>query len=117
MNGDNPATIGVGYADLGASITGPQADLHLGIHFFVDGAPTDTVQLDTSVAATHSIDYVVTGISGLTSTSIRTVIVSAPANDNPQPQGAEQSSYDGNAASSSPPAANDNPPPPAAEAI
>ena len=37
--------------------------------------------------------------------------VAQPANDNPQPQGAEQSSHDGNApaASTTPPAANDNP--------
>jgi hypothetical protein len=52
--------------------------------------------IDTTNPATHSIDYVVAGISGLTSTATRTVIVSAPANDNPQPQGAEKSSYDGN---------------------
>ena len=37
---------------------------------------------DTAIPGTHSIDYVVTGIAGLTSTTTRTVVVSAPANDN-----------------------------------
>ena len=84
INGNNPATITVGnsYADLGATITGPQADLNLGIHLFIDGAPTDAVQLDTSVAGTHAIDYVVTGLSGLTSTTTHTIIVSGAANNN-----------------------------------
>ena len=40
------------------------------------------MQIDTSQAGTHSIHYVVTGHSGLTSTSTRTVIVAAPTNDN-----------------------------------
>jgi len=81
INGDNPATIQVGttYADLGATISGPQQDLNLGIHLYIDGSATDAVAIDTTTPATHSIDYVVTGISGLTSTSTRTVIVSAPA--------------------------------------
>ena len=37
INGGNPAIIHVGdsYADLGAAITGPQADLNLGIQKFV----------------------------------------------------------------------------------
>jgi len=52
------------------------------------------VQLDTSQAATDTIDYVATDQSGLTSTSTRTVIVEAandnqassiPANDNTPP--------------------------------
>jgi surface protein with Ig-like domain len=98
VNGAGPAVIAVGstYADLGATITGPLADLNLGIHIFVDGIATDPVVIDTSTTGTHTIDYVITGISGLTSTTTRTVIVSAPANDN--------------AASSTPPAANDNSP-------
>ena len=38
-NGDNPAIVSVGetYADLGATITGPQSDLNLGIHTFLNG--------------------------------------------------------------------------------
>jgi surface protein with Ig-like domain len=84
INGENPANITVGatYVDLGAQITAPQADLNLGIHLYIDGAPTDAVQLDTTQPGTHSIDYVVTDAAGLTSTSTRAVIVSAPANDN-----------------------------------
>jgi hypothetical protein len=36
INGDNPANVSVGltYADIGATITGPQADLNLGIHLY-----------------------------------------------------------------------------------
>jgi hypothetical protein len=39
INGDNPAIIHVGdtYGDLGATITGPQADLNLGIKTFLNG--------------------------------------------------------------------------------
>jgi hypothetical protein len=47
INGVNPATVAVGstYNDLGATITGPQADLNLGIHAFVDGTATDPVAI------------------------------------------------------------------------
>ena len=83
INGDNPAIIQVGasYSDLGATITGPQADLNLGITTFVNGTAMSPVQIDTTQAATDTIDYVVTDQSGLTSTSTRTVIIQA-ANDN-----------------------------------
>ena len=39
INGDNPAIIQVGasYTDLGATITGPQADLNLGIQTYLNG--------------------------------------------------------------------------------
>jgi hypothetical protein len=39
-NGNNPAVIQVGatYPDLGATITGPQAELNLGITTYVNGA-------------------------------------------------------------------------------
>jgi hypothetical protein len=87
------------YADLGATITAPKADLNLGIHLYVDGAAVHAVQLDTSKAGDHTIDYVVTGHSGLTSTSTRTVIVSAPATGNAPTTDA----------SSALPAVNDNP--------
>jgi hypothetical protein len=69
IRGNNPATVSVGdtytglYTGLGATITAPQADQDLGIHTFVDGIATDPVVIDTSVVGTHSIDYVVTGIS------------------------------------------------------
>ena len=77
INGDNPAIIHVGdtYSDLGATITGPTADLNLGIHTFVNGIATSPVEIDTTQAATDTIDYVVTDQSGLTATSTRTVIV------------------------------------------
>jgi hypothetical protein len=50
INGDNPSTIQVGttYADLGATITGPQADLNIGIETFVNGSPMSPVQIDTT---------------------------------------------------------------------
>ena len=48
---------------------------NLGIQTFVNGAPMSPVQLDTSQAATDTIDYVATDQTGLTSTSTRTVII------------------------------------------
>jgi Domain of unknown function (DUF5011) len=77
VNGDNPAIIQVGatYTDLGATITGPRADLNLGITTYVNGTPMNPVQLDTTQAATDTIQYVATNQSRLTSTSTRTVIV------------------------------------------
>ena len=93
INGANPATIPAGttYADLGATITAPQADLNLGLTLVVDNATsTDgAVQIDTSKPGTHTILYTVTDPSGLTGSATRTVIVLAPqqtpppaANDN-----------------------------------
>jgi Domain of unknown function (DUF5011) len=77
VNGDNPATIQVGttYTDLGATITAPLADLNLGITTYVNGVPMNPVQIDTSTAATDTIDYVATDQNGLTSTSTRTIII------------------------------------------
>ncbi|MBI4276372.1 tail fiber domain-containing protein, partial [Candidatus Uhrbacteria bacterium] len=80
INGNNPATINVGdtYGDLGALITGPtEADKNLGIHTFLDGVAVDSINLDTSTAGEHTIDYVATNSFG-TATSTRTVIISAP---------------------------------------
>ena len=81
---NNPTHVNVGdsYSDLGATITGPQADLNLGIKMFLNGTLTSNIVIDTSQVATDTIDYVVTDQSGLTSTSTRTVIVSAPAAPN-----------------------------------
>jgi hypothetical protein len=83
INGNNPATIDVGaiYNDLGATITGPTADLNLGISASVDGGATTTlssVAIDTSAAGTHTIVYSATDQNGLTSTATRTVNVVAP---------------------------------------
>jgi hypothetical protein len=78
INGDNPAIIHIGdtYADLG---TGPQADLNLGIKTFLNGAPMNPIQLDTTQASTDTIQYVVTDSTGLTATSTRTVIIEPAA--------------------------------------
>jgi hypothetical protein len=77
INGDNPAIVQVGatYTDLGATIAGPQQDLNLGVVTYLNGAPVSQIQLDTSAAATDTIDYVATDQSGLAATSTRTVIV------------------------------------------
>jgi Domain of unknown function (DUF5011)/Chaperone of endosialidase len=93
INGDNPATVQVGatYDDLGATITGPEQDLNLGLTTYVNGTEMNPVQLDTSAAATDTIDYVATDQNGLTSTSSRTVIVQVPqmgaSADQPAPSG------------------------------
>jgi hypothetical protein len=94
VNGDNPAIVQVGatYNDLGATITGPQQDLNLGISTFVNGVTMSPVQIDTSAIATDTIDYVATDQNGLTSTSTRTVIIEAPANDNTPPSAATTTS-------------------------
>jgi len=79
INGENPAIIQVGdtYADLGATITGPQADINLGIHAFVGDTPIEQAVIDTSTPTTYHIYYVATDAAGNTSTSTRTVIVQA----------------------------------------
>lgn len=66
INGNNPSTVQMGatYNDLGATITGPAADLNLDIHTFVDGISMEPVWIDTSVAATDTIDYVVSDQNG-----------------------------------------------------
>jgi hypothetical protein len=45
---------------LRATITGPQQDLNLGITTYVNGPQMSPVQIDTSTAATDTIDYVAT---------------------------------------------------------
>jgi Chaperone of endosialidase/Domain of unknown function (DUF5011) len=81
INGDNPASIEVGatYNDLGATITGPQADLNLGIETYLNGSPMSPIEIDTSEPATDTIDYVATDQSGLTATTTRIVIIEAPS--------------------------------------
>jgi endosialidase-like protein len=64
--------------------------------------PTTEVDADNITASTSSDVTPITSASSTPETP-------EPANDNPQPQGAEQSSHDGNA-STTPPAANDNQP-------
>jgi Domain of unknown function (DUF5011) len=81
INGDNTAIIHLGdtYADLGATITDPQADLNLGIKTFLNGKLVSNIVLDTSSVATDTIDYVATDSQGLTATSTRTVIIEPAA--------------------------------------
>jgi hypothetical protein len=50
---------------------------NLGIQTFLNGTPINPVQIDTTQAATDTIQYVATDQSGLTSTSTRTVIIEA----------------------------------------
>jgi hypothetical protein len=57
------------------TITGPQADINLGVQTYVNGVSTSPVQIDTTQAATDTIGYVVTDSQGVTSASTRTVIV------------------------------------------
>jgi hypothetical protein len=79
INGDNPARINVGdtYNDLGATITGPQAGLNLGLKIFLNGQLTSNIVIDTSTVATDTIDYVATDSAGNTATSTRTVIITS----------------------------------------
>ena len=87
INGDNPAIIHVGdsYEDLGATITGPKADLNLDIHTFVGNTPIDQAVIDTSTTTVYHINYVVTDQNGLAATSTRTVMVEAPLASTPPP--------------------------------
>jgi hypothetical protein len=88
--------VGASYNDLGATITGPQADLNLGIKTFLNGALVSNIVLDTSAVATDTIHYVVTDGQGLTSTWTRAVIVELPAaSATPPPATAATSSIAG----------------------
>jgi hypothetical protein len=83
INGDNPAiiTIGDSYADLGATVSdtgqGQAGDTNLGLKYFLNGALVSNIIIDTSAAATDTIDYVATDNAGNTATSTRTVVVEA----------------------------------------
>jgi hypothetical protein len=90
INGDNPAIVQVGatYNDLGATITGPQQDLNLGISTYLNGVLVSPIQIDTGSAATDTIDYVVTDGEGNTATSTRMVIVQPAAADSATSAGA-----------------------------
>jgi Domain of unknown function (DUF5011) len=91
INGDNPAIVQVGatYSDLGATITGPQADLNLGIETLLNGVLESPIVIDTSAVSTDTIDYVATDQKGFTSTSTRTVII-----EQSQPQSSSATSTD-----------------------
>jgi len=76
--------VGATYDDLGATITGPQGDLNLGIEASVDGGATttpDQIQIDTTQPGTHTVLYSATDQNGLTGTATRTINVVAPSDD------------------------------------
>jgi hypothetical protein len=83
INGNNPAIINVGdsYSDLGATVSdvgpGQAGETNLGFETFLNGTLVSNILIDTSQAATDTIDYVATDSNGLTATSTRTVIVEA----------------------------------------
>jgi hypothetical protein len=78
IQGRNPATIHVGdtYTDLSAIATDNQGH-DLGYKTFLDGALVSNILIDTSQAATDTIDYVATDTWGNTATDTRTVIIEA----------------------------------------
>jgi hypothetical protein len=78
IQGSNPANISVGdtYTDLGAIVTDNQRH-DLSYRTFINGVLSGNILIDTSQAATDTIDYVATDTWGNTSTSTRTVIIEA----------------------------------------
>jgi hypothetical protein len=52
-------------------------DQTLGLKYFLNGALVSNIVIDTSAAATDTIDYVATDSAGNTATSTRTVVVEA----------------------------------------
>ena len=52
-------------------------DQNLGLKYFLNGALVSNIVIDTSAAATDTIDYVATDSAGNTATSTRTVVVEA----------------------------------------
>jgi hypothetical protein len=64
----------VGDTDLGQA-----GDTNLGLKTFLNGALVLNIVIDTSQAATDTIDYVATDSAGFTATSTRTIIIEATA--------------------------------------
>ena len=58
-------------------------DQNLGLKYFLNGTLVSNIVIDTSAAATDTIDYVATDSAGNTATSTSTVIVEA-ATSTPQ---------------------------------
>jgi len=84
---------------IAATITGPQADLNLGIQTYLNGTLTSNIVIDITQAATDTIDYVATDQSGLTATSTRTIIIQPAATS---PQSGQGSATDTPATSTAP---------------
>ena len=63
-------------------------DQNLGYKTFLNGALVSNITIDTSTAATDTIDYVATDQAGNTATSTRTVVITAvsPSNATTTPQ-------------------------------
>jgi hypothetical protein len=91
--GENPAHITVEdtYNDLGATAK-DSAGHDLSLRTFLNGMLVSDIVLDTTQAATDTIDYAATDGAGLTSTSTRTVIIDAPTQPTPPPSQASSSS-------------------------
>jgi hypothetical protein len=71
------------YADLGATVSdtapGQAGNTNLSYKTFRNGTLVSNIAIDTSQAATDTIDYVATDNDGLTATSTRTVLIEAPS--------------------------------------
>jgi hypothetical protein len=82
LNGLDPAHVDIGsqYVDLGV-VVHDDKDSNLGVHAWVDGAASDAVVIDTSVAGTHTVTYRVTENDGNSTELSRTVIVGQPVQD------------------------------------
>jgi hypothetical protein len=79
LAGENPAHLNVGdtYQDLGATAK-DSAGHDLTVRTLLNGALVSSIVLGTTEVATDTIDYVASDQNGLTSTSTRTVIITAP---------------------------------------
>ena len=84
VQGNNPATIQVGstYADLGATVTDNEND-NLGYTTSVDGVEVTTINIDTSIAGTHTITYRSVDQAGNVGFAERTLIIEALTSGTP----------------------------------
>jgi hypothetical protein len=60
-------------------------DQNLGYKTFLNGALVSNIVIDTSTAATDTVDYVAADGAGNTATSTRTVVIESPAAAEPAP--------------------------------
>jgi hypothetical protein len=82
IHGNNPANVDLGtsYADLGASAsTTDDALKALGVRTYQGGQEVASVSIDTSEAATHTVEYrVLDGEGNVLASAARTVVVGSP---------------------------------------